>query len=227
MAIPVMILGESGSGKTTSLMNMPPEKTLMIQPLRKPLPFPYGRLGWKYLDPQNPQSGGNMVASPNWSDVWSFSMKSRRPVCVLDDFQYNMVDEFMNRSGEKSFDKFTEIGNHVYQLCKHIISLANDRRFYFLWHTQSDETGKLKAKTIGKLLDEKVTMEGMFTVVLMAAKNPVTNNHCFYTQSQGKDTVKSPIGMFAEPFIPNDLLLVDNKICDYYGIPKINQQTAA
>ena len=225
MAIPIIIMGDSGAGKSSSLEYLPPDQTLMVQPLRKPLPFPFRRYGWDYRSNENPH--GNIISTPEWKGIWKYSLHSQRPICVLDDFQYNMVDEFMGRTGEHGFNKFTEIGNNVYQLVKAVIAQPSDRRIYFLWHTQTDETGKIKAKTIGKLLDEKVTMEGMFTVVLMAVKNSTTKEHLFLTSSTGNDTVKSPRGMFHVDAIPNDLLMVDNAICDYYGIPKVNPNPQA
>ena len=209
MGIPVLILGESGTGKSTSLRNMDPENCLLIQVLKKPLPFRGS--GWKRF------------VLNSWETIRKGIERAKslgKSVVIIDDFQYLMADEFMRRSGERGFDKFTEIGVHAYEVIKAAQNCEDDIRVYFLSHSETTDMGKTKAKTIGKLLDEKITLEGMFTIVM---RTHVENGvHQFTTQNSGSDTVKTPMGLFETSAIDNDLEMVDNKICEYYEIGENN-----
>lgn len=212
MSIATMILGESGTGKSASLRNLDPKKTLLIQSVRKPMPFKAA--GWK---PYNKADGTGSVIVTDASNLIEGAMrKIEREVIVIDDFQYVLANEFMRRSDEKGFDKFTEIGRHAWDILRAAGNLADDRRVYILCHTASDEFGRTKMKTIGKLLDEKITPEGLVTIVLRTTVQD--GRYLFSTQNNGSDTTKSPMGLFAEQFIDNDLAAVDSAICDYYGI---------
>ena len=131
---------------------------------------------------------------------------------VIDDSQYLMANELFDRSGEKSYDKFTDIAKNFRNLVHFINELDQDDKIvYFLHHTETGADGREKCKTIGKMLDEKLCLEGCFDIVLYC------NNYEFYTQSNGISTAKSPEGLF-EPKIPNDLKAVDAAIRDYYGM---------
>jgi hypothetical protein len=117
---------------------------------------------------------------------------------------------------EKGYDKFTEMAKGYYDVIDAVRRMPAQKRVYFLSHSERDNFGNVKAKTIGKLLDEKVTVEGLFTIVL---RTVVTEDkYLFQTRNSGQDTVKSPMDMFADDFIPNDLAEVDKAICDYYGL---------
>lgn len=210
MSIATLVLGESGTGKSTSLRNMNPEETLLIQIVKKPMPF----RGWSYLSKENPR--GNIVYCPNWIAVCEAMKKTQRKAIVIDDFQYLMSGEFMMRTDETGFQKFTEIGRHAYDVLMLAGNLADDVRVYILSHTNTDETGKTRCKTIGKLLDEKITVEGLFTIVLRTHVDG--GSFQFSTVNNGSDTVKSPIGMFCSERIDNDLAMVDSAIVDYYQI---------
>jgi hypothetical protein len=207
-----MILGESGTGKSASLRNFDPARCLLIQAIRKPLPFKSN--GWK---PYNKHDGsGSVIVTDNAAHIEGAMRKIEREIVILDDFQYVLANEFMRRSEEKGFDKFTEIGRHAWNILKAATELAPDRRVYILCHTASDDFGKVKMKTIGKLLDDKITPEGMVTMVLRTSVQD--GKHFFVTQNNGNDTTKSPMGMFDEQFIDNDLAAVDEAICAYYDI---------
>lgn len=215
MGIPVMILGESGSGKSTSMRNLDPVRTLLIQTVRKPLPF--RAKGWRAWD-ANTKKGSVYV-----TDSWDLIMKvlDRAPgfgkdVIVIDDFQYLLANEFMRRAGEKGFEKFSDIGHHAWSVLMKAQELASDARVYVLSHVQTDDFGNIKAKTIGRLLDDKITIEGLFTIVLRTVKTD--QGYFFSTQNSGSDTVKSPMGLFGDERIDNDLAMIDNEICEYYGI---------
>lgn len=210
MSIATLIIGESGTGKTTSLRNMSPAETLLIQAVKKPLPF--RAQGWAHFNKDH--QDGNIFVTDRSDDILSIMRKTRRKVIVLDDFQYVLANEFMRRSEEKGFDKFTEIGRHAWDIVSAANSLSDDVRVYILGHTQTDDFGKTKIKTIGKLLDEKIVIEGMFSIVL---KTMVSDGrYLFATKNNGSDTVKSPIDLFDSDFIDNDLSAVDDAITHYY-----------
>lgn len=138
---------------------------------------------------------------------------------VIDDSQYLLVNEMFDRAKEIGYNKFTDIALNFRNLIHYINkNLPDDIIVYFLHHTEIDTTsGKLKAKTIGKMLDEKLTVEGCFDIVLLAQIE--NDNHCFLTQNNGNSTVKSPEDMF-ELKIGNDLKMVDTTIREYYELNK-------
>lgn len=213
MSIAVMVLGESGTGKSTSLRNLKPEETLLIQAVRKPLPF--RAAGWAPYSKVTKK--GQIITTDTPAHIEGAMRTIDRPVVVVDDFQYVLANEFMRRSDEKGFEKFTDIGRHAWDILRAATDLADTRRVYILAHTASDEFGRTKMKTIGKLLDEKITPEGLVTIVLRTVVRD--GQYLFATQNSGSDTTKSPMGMFADLLIDNDLAAVDAAICDYYGIP--------
>lgn len=212
MSTATLILGESGTGKSTSLRNLDPSKTLLIQSIRKPLPFKSS--GWKVR--VSLKSEGNIIQTDDAVLIEKLLRQSPHEIVVIDDFQYVMANEFMRRSNEKGFEKFTEIGRHAWDILNAAISLDDRRRVYILSHTENDQTGRTKIKTIGKMLDEKITIEGMVTIVLRTELRD--GSYFFATQNNGNDTTKSPMGMFADQLIDNDLAQVDAAICDFYGI---------
>lgn len=135
---------------------------------------------------------------------------------VIDDSQYIMANEFMRKANDKGFDKFTLIGRHFWDIVESLKSLPDDRIVYFLHHIDTDDNGYMRAKTQGKLIDNHICLEGMFGIVL---RTFVNNGHYgFFTQNQGNDTVKTPMGMFQSLTIDNDLKAVDSTIRKYYGI---------
>lgn len=213
MSIAVMVLGESGTGKSTSLRNLKPDNTLLIQAVRKPLPF--RAAGWAPYSKATKK--GQIITTDTPAYIERAMREIDRPVVVVDDFQYVLANEYMRRSDEKGFEKFTDIGRHAWDILRAATDLADNRRVYILAHTASDEFGRTKMKTIGKLLDEKITPEGLVTIVLRTVVRD--GQYLFATQNSGSDTTKSPMGMFADLLIDNDLAAVDAAICDYYGIP--------
>lgn len=213
MSIPVMILGESGSGKSTSLRNLKAEDVLLIQGIKKRLPFKSST--WKHYDKESTPSG-NIHVIDDSEKIISAMRKTKKKIIIIDDFQYIMANEFMRRSSEVGFTKFTEIGKHAWDILIAASDLEEDVRVYIMAHTETTESGKVKAKTIGKMLDEKITLEGMLTIVLRTAV--FNGNYLFSTQNNGSDTVKSPMGLFEEDNIDNDLATVDVAIQEYYSI---------
>lgn len=202
MGMSVLILGESGTGKSSSLRNFTEEEVGIINVNGKPLPFK------KKLPSVTTDSN---VAIKR--EIKKY-VDDGKKVIVVDDAQYVMANEFMRRGLEKGFDKFTEIAVHFWELVTEVTKLPNDVIVYFLSHIERDANGHEKAKTIGKLIDEKITLEGMFSIVL---KTTVQDGvYTFVTQNNGSDTVKSPMDMFDSYAIDNDLKYVDDKIRNYY-----------
>ena len=203
MGVPVFILGHSGTGKSTSLRNFKSSEILHINVMSKPLPFK-GRFAETYN-------------GDDYKEIAKAINKTDKKTIVIDDAQYLMANEFMRRSSELGYQKFTDIANNFWTL---INGITNDLPFdvivYFLMHTDTDDNGNEKAKTIGKLLDEKICIEGMSSIVLKTAvKDGV---YTFLTQNNGHDTVKSPLGMFATYEIDNDLKAVDTTIRKYWEL---------
>lgn len=212
MSVPVLVLGGSGEGKSASMRNFKPEDTLLIQAIAKPLPFQND--AWKVFD--GATKSGNIVVTDKSADITQLMQKTKRRIIVLDDFQYVMANEFMRRSEEKGYEKFTEIGRHAWNVCMLASQLDKDVRVYIMAHTETSDAGKVKIKTIGKMLDEKITVEGMFTIVLRAVVRD--QDYLFATHNSGSDTTKSPMGMWKEDLIDNDLAAVDKRICEYYKL---------
>ena len=212
MSTAVLILGESGTGKSTSLRNLDPAKTLLIQSIKKPLPFK--SKGWKVR--VSLKSEGNVIQTDDAALIEKLLRQSPHEIVVIDDYQYVMANEYMRRTAEKGYEKFTDIGKNAWSVLTAATELAENRRVYILSHTATDDNGRTKIKTVGRMLDEKITLEGMVTIVL---RTQVRDGHyTFATQNNGSDTTKSPMGMFSEQFIDNDLAAVDAAIVDYYEI---------
>lgn len=201
MGIPVLILGESGTGKSASLRNFKPSDLKVINVANKPLPF---------------KNKFESISTDDYKTIIKELKLNKKKVSVIDDAQYLMANEFMRRATERGFDKFTEIAQNFWNLVNVVKDLPADQVVYFLAHIERDANGNEKIKTIGKLLDEKITVEGMFTIVLKT--NVTDGQYSFVTQNSGHDTVKSPIGMFPSVVIDNDLKYVDEKIRNYYEI---------
>lgn len=213
MSYPALILGESGSGKSSSLKGLDPAETLLIQALAKPLPF--SSAGWRPFDGKE----GSIFKTDSPTTIQQAIQAAPRlekSIVVIDDFQYVMANDFMRRSSEKGFDKFTEIGRAAWDVLMLAASQPEETRIYFLWHTETTPEGRIKAKTIGKMLDEKITIEGMFSIVLRCFLHE--SRHVFSTITNGADPVKTPVGMFPEAIIENSLSTVDQAICNFYGV---------
>ena len=208
MSTPVLILGESGTGKSTSFRNLDPANTLLIQAIKKPLPFKAN--GWGYFSQEN--KTGNIFATDHVSSIIELMQKTKRKIIVIDDYQYILANELMRRFRETGYGKFSEIGFNGWNLINVAASLPEDVHVYITAHTMTGDDGLTKIKTPGKLL-ETYSIEGMFSVVLRTAIRD--GEHFFSTRNSGSDTVKSPLGMFEDELIPNDLAIVDKAIKDF------------
>ena len=221
MGIPVLIAGESGSGKTYSIKNLKPEDVGIFLCEKNRLPF---RKQFPAYKVRNMKSEDDKIIRQS-AVIQTMLRNPQKPkkIYIIDDSQYIMANEFFDRASEAGFQKFTDIGCNFRNLI-HLVNneLPDDVIVYFLHHPETDSnTGKLKAKTIGKLLDEKLTLEGCFDIVLFCQTDG--QEHWFRTQSDGTNTAKSPEEMF-EDKIPNDLAIVDATIRDYYGLAPLNKK---
>ena len=206
MAIPVLIIGKSGSGKSASMKNCIGKGFNLIRVLNKPLPFRGKILGW---------------GTDDYQQIFKYLKAAPEKSIVIDDAGYLITNYFMKNHSTKGkgndvFGLYNTLGDNFWTLINYIISLPEDRIVYIIMHEDTDDYGNVKAKTIGKLLDEKICLEGMFTIVLRCVNN--LSEHKFITQSDGTAISKSPEGMFEDIEIPNDLLYVDTKIREYYEI---------
>ena len=202
MGIPVLICGESGSGKSASLRNFEPEEVSIFNVAAKPLPFR------KKLPKK---------ATFDYRVIMDGIHNSAKKAFVIDDSQFLMCFESFAKAKETGYGKFTDMALNFYNLVQFVIrQTPPDVIVYFLHHTETDSnTGKIKAKTLGKMLDTQLTLEGLFAIVLYCVTDGT--NHHFITKSDGTTTAKAPMEMFPD-VIDNDLKVVDSTIREYYEL---------
>lgn len=201
MGIPVLIMGESGSGKSTSLRNFDPDEIGILNVASKPLPF---RKKLKKVDNATYKTIYKALTEPN--------LKSY----AIDDSQYLMAFEMFEKAKETGYGKYTDCAKHFYDLIQFVIkNTPADCIVYFLHHIEKSDSGNIKAKTQGKMLDNQLTLEGLFSIVLLCETDG--KKHKFITQSDGSTTAKSPMEMF-DLEIDNDLRFVDTTIREYYEL---------
>lgn len=215
MALPVLVIGRSGSGKTYSLKNFAPDEVGVISVEKGRLPFRSEiktvRVPKAFDASADIKNYGQLNAA-KYAWIMQAIKVAKVKAVVIDDSQYLLVNELFDRAAEKGYDKFTDIAAHFRNLVHFVNDLDDDNKIvYFLHHSEPDTDGREKVKTIGKMLDEKLTVEGCFDIVLYC------QDHEFYTQSNGQSTAKSPEGMF-DLKIPNDLKAVDAAIREYYNM---------
>jgi hypothetical protein len=212
----ILIIGESGTGKSTSIEELNHEETFIIQVLGKPLPF----RGWrrKYLPYSSVTKTGNIYTSDNCVQILALIEEIDKNMpqiknIIIDDLQYMMSNEFMRRVKEKGFDKYNDIAHNAWAIINKLNGVREDIVPIVMSHSESNDAGKTKLKTLGKLLDDKVVIEGMFTVVLQSII--FDSQYLFITQNNGSNTCKSPRGMFATDTIPNDLKSITDQYNKY------------
>lgn len=203
MGIPVLIIGASGSGKSTSLRSFSEDEIGLFNVSGKPLPF---------------RGGMKFARIADAAKIRAQLAKGTRRCYVIDDAQYIMSFEEMD-SKLTGYDKWNSIGYGFIGLVRSVLDLPGDTIVYFLMHSEVGDDGRLKAKTLGKLIDNHYTLEGLFPVVLMA--NSTKERHWFTTVNDGSTTVKAPMGMFEQAEIDNDLKAVDSAIRSYWGLKSL------
>lgn len=209
--IPVLIIGKSGSGKSASLRNLDPARAIVVNVLGKALPF---------------RSKLKAVQVSDYALIAGSINKAQYDVYVIDDAGYLITNEFMSShastgAGNAVFSLYNQMADNFWTLIRTIQKHPSNARVYILMHEDKNEMGDIKPKTIGKLLDDKVCLEGMFTICLRATLDQ--GKHVFRTQTDGFDTAKSPMGMFEADVIDNDLAAVDKAICEFYEIEEVNK----
>ena len=210
MGIPVLIIGKSGSGKSTALRNFEENELALVNVLRKPLPFR--------------KKFESTINTDKYQTIMKLILKTNKKAIVIDDAGYLITNQFMSNhskvgGGSAVFDLYNTLGDSYWSLIEFVKNkLDNDKIVYFNMHEDKNDFGDIRPKTIGKLLDEKVCIEGMFTIVLRCMNDK--NRHYFITQSDGQDVSKTPLEMFKEAEIDNDLKMVDTTIREYYGLNK-------
>lgn len=215
MSNAILIMGESGVGKSSSIRTLNPDETFIINILDKQLPFKGARSSYKRYTKET--TDGNYVSTDNFQHIIKAidiaNKNEKIKTLIIDDAQYIMANEFMRRARETGFNKFTELAQHMWEVINAANNTRSDLDCFFLSHTQMDDSGKFKFKTIGKMLDNVITIEGLFTVVLHALI--VDKQYKFLTQTDGQHIAKSPMGMFHAELIDNDLQFVKNSIEKY------------
>jgi len=225
MATSTLVIADSGSGKSTSIRKLNPEETFIINIANKPLPFKGWKGKYKQISKDNPS--GNLTSTSTAIGI----MKALKHVndkmphitnIVVDDWQYMSSFEYFDRANEKGYEKFTQIASNLAQVAKMPKDLREDLYIFFLTHSEesTDVNGhrKLKAKTVGKMIDNALTLEGLFSIVLFGKaikQEDGTIEYLFETQTNGENTCKSPMGMFDKLTIPNDLQYVKECILEY------------
>ena len=212
MAQVILILGKSGSGKSTSMRNFAHDELALVNVNKKPLPFK-GKFD-------------STLESTHYENIEKSIFSTQKKVIVIDDAGYLITNQFMMGHGENKgnavFELYNSLADNFYKLIKFCQEkVADDKTVYFVMHEDKNDFGDIKPKTIGKLLDEKVCIEGLFTTVLRA--ECLNGEYIFHTKTDGSDVTKSPIGMFEKETIPNDLKAVDAIIRDYYELPQLKK----
>lgn len=206
MALPCLIIGKSGSGKTASLRNFNPDEVALINVQGKPLSF-RGKFD-------------SMVTTEDYTKIQELCLKTGRKVIVIDDAGYLITGQFMAQhatapKGGNAYEMYNQMADNYWNLIQFIKGrLPNDKVVYLIMHEDTDTFGNIRPKTIGKLLDDKVCIEGLFSIVLRSTVED--GEYYFRTKGNGSDVTKTPMGMFDEDKIENDLKAVDKVIREYY-----------
>ena len=201
MGVSVLVLGASGSGKSTSLRNFEPGEIAVFDVAGKPLPFR------KKLD---------VAHRPSYGVIMKKLKENSRRAYVIDDANYLMAFQNFALASVKGYDKFTTMAVNFEQLLEASNATDDDTVTYYLMHPEYDAEGRMKPKSIGKMLDSQLCIEGMFPIVLVAQR--MEDGYRFVTQTDGNTPAKTPMGMFPDTVIDNDLKAVDTAIREYWGM---------
>ena len=208
-SIGVLLMGASGTGKSTSLRNLPAEETAIINVTNKPMPF-------------KNKNSLKIVNCTNYEQMISAIIKTKKRIIVVDDSSYMMTFENFDKATQKGYDKFTNMAVNYYNLIETPKKCDGEKIIYFITHEEIDENGVSHPKTIGKMLSQQLVIEGLFSIVLRSMQKE--NQYVFQTHNDGTSVCKSPMDMFESDFIPNDLAEVDKTIREYYGFKPITEK---
>ena len=202
-SVPILLIGASGTGKSTSLRNFTRDEVAVVNVLGKPLPFK--------SDIKAPQCD-------DYAKILKAIDDTKKKTVVIDDAGYLITNEFMGKSSIKGFDKYNEMANNFFNLINGIKKLKGGKTVYIIMHEDTNEDGDVKPKTIGKLLDDKVNLQGMFTICIRSMFE--NGNYIFRLKTNGQDCVKTPFGMFENDEMENDLKAFDKVVREYYDLDK-------
>ena len=205
-SVPVLLIGASGSGKSTSLRNFTKDEVAVVNVLGKPLPF---------------KSDIKAPKCDDYASILKAIAGTKKKTIVIDDANYLITNEFMNKSSVKGFDKYNEIGSHFFELVNGIKNIEGGKTVYLIMHEDTDDNGNVKPKTIGKLLDDKINIQGMFTICIRSMFE--NGNYIFRLKTNGQDCVKTPFGMFESEQMENDLKAFDKVVREYYELDKVKE----
>jgi hypothetical protein len=208
-SIAVLLIGGSGTGKTCSFRNMPAKETAIINVTNKPLPYK--------------DKGQKVVSTRDYTQIISAIKGTKKRALIIDDSGYLMSFENFDKANIKSYDKFTTMAQNYYKLIEASRELNNEKICYIVMHEEVDEDGKLKPKAIGKMLNQQLCIEGLFTIVLRYKYE--NGQYLIQTKTDGSSVVKSPLDLFEENEVPNDLYEIDKKIREYYGFKQLEEKT--
>ena len=206
-SVPVLLIGQSGSGKSTSLRNFKGDEVAVVNVLGKPLPF---------------KSDIKAGKCDDYATILKAIANTQKKTIVIDDANYLITNEFMNKSSVKGFDKYNEMGNNFFNLINGIKNIKGGKTVYLIMHEDTDENGYVKPKTIGKLLDDKVNIQGMFTICIRSMFD--NGQYVFRLKTNGQDCVKTPFGMFESESMENDLKAFDEVVREYYELDKVEEK---
>jgi hypothetical protein len=220
----ILITGESGTGKSTSITNLDPKETFIISVIGKPLPIRNFKDKYKPIVNWEDKKNNLYVSDDYRSILQCIKIVNLRPdikTIIVDDWQYLLANEFMIRCSEKGYGKFSEIANHGWLVLNALNKLRDDLTAVVFSHNQADDQGILRCKTIGKMLDDKICIEGMFSIVLSS----MITEHGYKFMTQGTQSIiaKSPMGMFEKTLINNDLKIVLSGVKNYYGVEEVEE----
>ena len=202
-SVPVLLIGQSGSGKSTSLRNFKGDEVAVVNVLGKPLPF---------------KSDIKAGKCDDYGKILNAIANTQKKTIVIDDAGYLLTNEFMNKSSVKGYDKDNEMANNFFNLINGIKAVEGGKTVYLIMHEDINEFGDIKPKTIGKLLDDKVNIQGMFTICIRSMFE--NGNYVFKLKTNGQDCVKTPFGMFETDTMENDLKAFDEVVREYYELDK-------
>jgi len=225
MAQSVLVIADSGSGKSTSIRDLDPKETFIINIANKPLPFKGWKKNYSMISKDNQKGNMTPVSSAAGIIKAMMHVNDKMPHIknlVIDDWQYMSSFEYFDRADEKGYDKFTSIAKNLAQVAKLPKDMREDLYIFFLTHSEesTDVNGhrKVKAKTVGKMIDNALTLEGLFSIVLFGKVVKGEDDklsYVFETANNGENTCKSPDGMFDDTRIDNSLKVVKDAIIEY------------
>ena len=206
-SVPILLIGKSGSGKSTSLRNFKKDEIAVVNVLGKPLPF---------------KTDINAPKCDNYDVILKAIAKTERKTIVIDDANYLITNEFMGKTSIKGYDKYNDMANNFFNLINGIKNIEGGKTVYLIMHEDTDENGNVKPKTIGKLLDDKVNIQGMFTICIRSMFD--NGKYIFRLKTNGQDCVKTPFGMFEDEEMENDLKAFDEIVREYYELDKNKEE---